>query len=164
MYYINSFFLYSLLGFIIESTIFKNTKLKPSGVLNGPITLVYGVGGIVLLLTNKYIIDKIHLSKIPKIIISFLIYTIILSIVEFTCGHLCHLIFNVDMWDYTDKKYHIGKYVCLEYIGVWGIYGLLTTYIIKPFIDKIIKLIPKELTYILIFITSLDFIITIMTK
>ena len=53
MYYINSFFLYSLLGFIIESTIFKNTKLKPSGVLNGPITLVYGVGGIVLLLTNN---------------------------------------------------------------------------------------------------------------
>ena len=36
--------------------------------------------------------------------------------------------------------------------------------IIKPFIDKIIKLIPKELTYILIFITSLDFIITIITK
>ena len=25
MYYINSFFLYSLLGFIIESTLFKNT-------------------------------------------------------------------------------------------------------------------------------------------
>ena len=27
MYYINSFFLYSLLGFIIESTLFKNTIL-----------------------------------------------------------------------------------------------------------------------------------------
>ena len=66
MYYINSFFLYSLLGFIVESTIFKNTILKPSGVLNGPITLVYGVGGIVLLIVNKYIIDKIKTNKIIK--------------------------------------------------------------------------------------------------
>lgn len=66
MYYINSFFLYSLLGFIVESTIFKNTILKPSGVLNGPITLVYGVGGIVLLIVNKYIIDKIKTKKNNK--------------------------------------------------------------------------------------------------
>ena len=142
MYYINSFFLYSLLGFIVESTIFKNTILKPSGVLNGPITLVYGVGGI----------------------ISFIIYTVVLTLVELICGYLCHFIFNVDMWNYTDKKYNIGKYICLEYIGVWGIYGLITTYIIKPYIDKIIKLIPKDLTYISILILALDIIITTITK
>lgn len=164
MYYINSFFLYSLLGFIVESTIFKNTILKPSGVLNGPITLVYGVGGIVLLIVNKYIIDKIKTNKIIKIIISFIIYTIVLTLVELICGYLCHFIFNIDMWNYTDKKYNIGKYICLEYIGVWGIYGLITTYIIKPYIDKIIKLIPKDLTYISILILALDIIITIITK
>lgn len=164
MYYINSFFLYSLLGFIVESTIFKNTILKPSGVLNGPITLVYGVGGIVLLIVNKYIIDKIKTKKIIKIIISFIIYTIVLTLVELICGYLCHLIFNVDMWNYTDKKNNIGKYICLEYIGVWEIYGLITTYIIKPYIDKIIKLIPKDLTYISILILALDIIITIITK
>ena len=164
MYYINSFFLYSLLGFIVESTIFKNTILKPSGVLNGPITLVYGVGGIVLLIVNKYIIDKIKTNKIIKIIISFIIYTIVLTLVELICGYLCHFIFNIDMWNYTDKKYNIGKYICLEYIGVWWIYGLITTYIIKPYIDKIIKLIPKDLTYISILILALDIIITTITK
>lgn len=164
MYYINSFFLYSLLGFIVESTIFKNTILKPSGVLNGPITLVYGVGGIVLLIVNKYIIDKIKTKKIIKIIISFIIYTIVLTLVELICGYLCRFIFNIDMWNYTDKKYNIGKYISLEYIGVWGIYGLITTYIIKPYIDKIIKLIPKDLTYISILILALDIIITIITK
>ena len=47
---------------------------------------------------------------------------------------------------------------------VWGIYGLITTYIIKPYIDKIIKLIPKDLTYISILILALDIIITIITK
>ncbi len=164
MYYINSFFLYSLLGFIIESTIFKNTILKPSGVLKGPITLVYGVGGITLLLINKYILNNIKTNKLLKIIISFIIYIIILTLVELICGHLCHLIFNVDMWNYTNKKYNIGKYICLEYITIWGLYGIIATYILKPYIDKIIKIIPKEATYISVFLLALDIIITIITK
>ena len=63
MYYLNSFLFYSLLGFIMESTIYKNTTLKTSGVLNGPVTLVYGVGGITLILINKYILDKIKVNK-----------------------------------------------------------------------------------------------------
>ena len=164
MYYINSFFLYSLLGFIIESTLFKNTILKPSGVLVGPITLVYGVGGLSLLLINKYILNKIHTNKIIKLIISFILYTIAFTIVEYLCGHLCHLIFGVNMWNYTSKKHNIGKYTCLEYMPIWGLYGLIITYILKPFLDKIIKQIPKEVTYLFIILLSLDLIITILTK
>ena len=142
MYYINSFFLYSLLGFIIESTLFKNTILKPSGVLVGPITLVYGVGGLSLLLINKYILNIIHTNKIIKLIISFILYTIA----------------------YTSKKYNIGKYICLEHMPIWGLYGLIITYILKPFLDKIIKQIPREVTYLFIILLSLDLIITILTK
>ena len=164
MYYINSFFLYSLLGFIIESTLFKNTILKPSGVLVGPITLVYGVGGITILLVKKYIIDKIKTNKIFKIFLSFIIYTIILTLVELICGYLCHLIFEIDMWNYTSKKYNIGKYICLEYMPIWGLYGLTITYILKPFLDKIIKQISREVTYLFIILLSLDLIITILTK
>ena len=77
----------------MESTLYKNTRLKASGVLNGPVTLVYGVGGIVLILINKYIIDKIKTSKILKIIISFFIYAILLTLVELICGYLCNIIF-----------------------------------------------------------------------
>ena len=104
MYYLNSFLLYSLLGFIKESTIYKNTTLNSSGVLNGPITLVYGIGGLALILVNKYIISKIKVGKIIKVIISFFIYSIVLTSIEFICGNLCNIIFDVDMWNYTDKK------------------------------------------------------------
>ena len=47
----------------MESTLYKNTTLKASGVLNGPVTLVYGLGGLTLILINKYIIDKIKTHK-----------------------------------------------------------------------------------------------------
>ena len=37
-----------------------------------------------------------------------------------------------------------------EYIPLWGLFGLtLIIYVLKPFFDKIIKLIPKEATYLL---------------
>lgn len=148
----------------MESTLYKNTKLKKSGVLNGPVTLVYGVGGIALILIDKYIISKIHTSTIIKIIISFFIYAVLLTLVELVCGHLCNIIFDVDMWNYTSKKYNIGKYICLELVPIWGLLGVLVTYVLKPFFDKVIKLIPKEATYLLTFILVLDFIITLITK
>lgn len=164
MYYLNSFLFYSLLGFIMESTIYKNTTLKTSGVLNGPVTLVYGVGGITLILINKYILNKIKINKILKVIISFFIYGIFLTLVELTCGYLCNIIFDIDMWNYTNKKYNIGKYICLELVPIWGLLGVIITYIIKPFFDKITKLIPKEATYLFYFILVLDSIITLITK
>ena len=148
----------------MESTLYKNTTLKASGVLRGPLTLVYGVGGILLILVDKYIIDKIKIRKILKIIISFFIYAIVLTLVELICGYLCNLIFGIDMWNYTNKEYNIGKYICLEYIPIWGLLGLIISNIVKPFVDKIIKLIPKEATYFFYFIFTLDFIITLLTR
>ena len=148
----------------MESTLYKNTKLKPSGALNGPVTLVYGVGGIVLILINKHIIDKIKTNKVIKVIISFFTYAIFLTLVELICGYLCNLIFDVDMWNYTKKQYNIGKYICLELVPIWGLLGVIVTYILKPFFDKVLKLIPKEATYFFYFILVLDFIITLITK
>lgn len=148
----------------MESTLYKNTTPKPSGVLNGPVTLVYGVGGVVLILLNKYIINKIKINKILKVIISFFIYAISLTLVELLCGYLCNLIFDIDMWNYTNKKYNIGKYICLELIPIWGLLGVIITYIVKPFLDKVIKLIPKTATYFFLLILVLDFLITIVTK
>ena len=68
------------------------------------------------------------------------------------------------MWNYENKKYHIGKYTCLEYIPIWWTIAIIITYILKPFIDKILKLIPKEATYLFLLILSLDTIITLITK
>ena len=148
----------------MESTIYKNTILKPSGVLHSPITLVYGVGAILIILINQYIISKIKTNKILKIIISFLIYMVSLTLTELICGYLCNLIIGIDMWNYTDKKYNIGKYICIELMPIWGLLGVIIIYIVKPFIDKVIKLIPKEATYFFYLILAVDLIITIITK
>ncbi len=165
MYYLNSFFLYALMGFILESTLFKNTTpLKTSGVLCGPITIVYGLGGLVILLLDKYLLKKIKVNKVLKIIIAFFLFTAVLTLVEGISGYLGELIFDREMWNYTDKKYNIGKYMCLEMAPLWGIMGTILVFVLRPFFEKIIKLIPDVVTYFVTLIFLLDIVITIITR
>ena len=67
MYYIKIFLLYSLLGFIMESTLYKvKTINKHSGIFTGPMTAVYGVGIVSIELINKYFFKKIKCHKMAK--------------------------------------------------------------------------------------------------
>ena len=54
----------------MESTLFKNTSRgRTSGILKGPITMVYAVGGIAIILLDKYLMPRIKTNKIIKLII-----------------------------------------------------------------------------------------------
>ena len=56
LYYINCLFLYSFLGFTLESEVYKiNNSNRHSGIFYGPITEVYGFGIIALILLKKYL-------------------------------------------------------------------------------------------------------------
>lgn len=165
MYYIKIFLLYSLLGFIMESTLYKIKIMnKHSGIFYGPITAVYGVGIISIELLNKYFFQKIKYNKIVKIIIEFITLTIVLSIIEFLGGNILNYLFNIDMWDYSQIKPNFGKYICLQNSLIWGLLGTLYLHIIKPFTDKIIKQITTKETYLFLIIFVIDSIIVLITK
>ena len=79
-------------------------------------------------------------------------------------GILIEKIFGIVFWDYSDCKYNIGKYICLEMSLLWGIASIAFIYLLKPLIDKIIKHIPNIVIYILIFLILLDLIATLFLK
>lgn len=165
MYYINSFLIYSVIGFIMESALYKFFSIDNySGFMIGPITPIYGIGVVVILVINKYILEKINTNKIIKLILSFFIFAILLTIIEFIGGLLLDKILNVELWDYTNKKYNIGKYICLELSLVWGIFSLIFIYIVKPFMDRFIKRVPKKATYLFLFIFFIDLLYSLISK
>ena len=64
-YYINVLYFFSLLGFVLESTVYKISRSKRySGIFYGPITMVYGFGVLALILIKKYFIDTVLINKI----------------------------------------------------------------------------------------------------
>lgn len=165
MYYINTLYIYSLFGFIIESTVYKISKSKKhSGICYSPLTYVYGFGILTLLLIKKNFLDKLKINKYLKLLITFLICTITLTLIEWLGGNILKIIFNIDMWNYTKKTYNIGKYICLELALIWGLLGTLYIYYIKDFIDKIIAIIPKKLTIAITIVSIIDIIITLFNK
>lgn len=159
MYYFNYFFIFSIIGHMIESLIYYNGD---SGILFGWWTPVYGLGVVIILLISK-LIRNIKTNKIIKLILLFVISAILLSILEAIGGYLIEWLFGYSFWDYRDYKFNIGKYTALEMGIVWGLSSIVVIFI-KPFFDKIISKIPKYFTYILIILFILDLFFTIILK
>jgi len=165
MYYIKNFLIYSLLGFIMESTLFKITNTpKYSGIFYGPITAVYGVGIVAILLINKYIFKKIKCNKYLKLSLEFIICLFVLSFIEFLGGNILNLLFDIDMWNYSNKNLNIGKYVCLQYALIWGLLGVIFLHIIRPFTDKLLNKVTIKETYIFLIIFIIDLVLVLITK
>ena len=164
MYYLNNFFMFSILGFIMETVV--NLCLKNdlnSGFLYGPYTPVYGLGILIIILVNKYL-DQKKLIKLKKFTITFVINTLLLTFIELIGGYLIKWCFHTSLWNYSGLPLHIGKYISIEISIIWGIISLVYIYFIKKRSDKIVEKIPNWLTYTLLFIFIIDFICTIVFK
>ena len=158
MYYSNMFFLFSILGFIIEKVL---NISRDSGILYGFWTPIYGFGVCISIFIYNFFENKIKMTKFKKLIISFLIGFILLSLLEYIGGFLIERLLRVTFWDYSNEKYNIGKYTSLKMALIWGISSTVIIYIIKPLTKKWIYKIPKFITYILIVLYTIDSIITL---
>ena len=165
MYYTKLFLLYSLLGFIMESTLFKVKVVnKHSGIFYGPITAVYGVGVLSIELLNKHFFKRIKCNKILKLLIEFITLTIILSLIEYLGGNILNYLFDIDMWDYSNIKFNFGKYICLQNSIIWGILGTIYIHIFKSFTDKILNQITIKETYLFLILFIMDTILVLINK
>lgn len=165
MMFINLFFIYSFLGFILECLydILRRKKIQ-SGILYGPITPIYGFGSLLILFIYNKLINILNFNMYINLIIILIIISIVLTMLEFLGGKLIEKIFHKVFWDYKEFKFHIGHYIALEVSFMWMIGSLFIIYIINPFIMKFINMIPNFITYILIIIFIIDIIISITKK
>lgn len=163
IYYINLIFFYSLLGFILESVVYKISNASDhSSIFYGPYTLVYGFGVLFcILIYNKLSLD----NNIFSIFLYYIIFTIITTTTEFIGGNIINYFLKIDKWNYTKHKYHFGKYICLDYAIYWGILSLFTILNLHPFFHKfILTNIPSYATYIILIIFIIDLFFVIKRK
>lgn len=162
MYYLNYFFVYAILGHLIETIFVPNFN---SGILYGWWTPVYGFGVILILLIGK-IIDRFNWKdrKLLKILTTYLCSMILLSIIELSGGYIIELIWNTKLWDYSNHRFHIGTFISLEMANVWGITSILVLYFLKSITDKIVCSIPKYITYLFVILFFIDMMFTIILK
>lgn len=162
MYYINYFFLYSIIGHAIESIIYLFCS-GHSGFLYGYWTPIYGVGIIIVLIIDKFL-KKFKLDRFKYLLLLFLISSILLTLIEYLGGILLKSLFNIVLWDYSNHKFNFGKFISLEMMFVWGISSLFFIVFLKEKSDKIVKKIPRIISWILIILFFIDLLLTIFMK
>ena len=165
MFYINFFLFFSIFGYLFETLcayIFKSGF--NSGILYGPWTPLYGFGVIIIMLLSNKIFESLHLNKVVETIIVFVVITIVLTILEWLGGILIEKLFHITFWDYSNYKYHIGKYISLEMSLVWGVGSIILIYLVLPWSLNLIKKIPLLVTIIFSFLFLIDMVVTTISK
>lgn len=162
MYFINNFFLYSIIGHLFESIIYLFYKGE-SGILYGFWTPIYGIGVVILFWFFEFF-KKNNYSKKTILWNIFLIGFLLLTFIECIGGYLLESIFGIVFWNYEGLKFHIGKYISLEISFIWGILSLICVYLLKPWSDKLEKKIPTWVTWVLMILFLIDVIATLLIK
>ena len=161
MYYINCFFVYSILGYLLENIFSLINHLNyESGFLYGPWTVVYGFGSIIIIFIANYI-SKYNLKKSIEVFLIFITNSLILGIIEILGGYFILFFFHKTFWNYT-SNFNITPFTSLEMMIIWGIAALFLTYIIKKSIDHLIIYIPNIITCLCVLLMFIDLFLTVI--
>ena len=141
--YFMLFFIYAILGWIIETTLVSIEKRKfvNRGFLIGPYCPIYGYGALLItILLHKYTNDPIVL---------FIMAIVVCGILEYFTSYIMEKIFKARWWDYSAKKYNINGRICLETVVPFGILGCLVMYVLNPITFKYLNMLSNSMLNII---------------
>ncbi len=155
------FFIYAFLGWCTEVVYASLTvgKFVNRGFLNGPLCPIYGFGVIAVVNLLMPVKDNLFLLFVGSIFIT--------SLIELLTGFILEKIFHNKWWDYSDRPFNIGGYICPLFSLMWGIACLIVVDKIHPMISELVNLIPDTAAVVFLVIMSIilliDFIATVNT-
>ncbi len=155
------FFIYAFLGWCLEVCFVtvNRGQVVNRGFLGGPVCPIYGVGMLGVLLVVEPVKDNLFLL--------FLLGGLLCSAVELFTGWILEKIFHTRWWDYTDRPFQLGGYICLEFSLMWGLAVTFAVRLIHPMIMGLVERIPTMLGWILLGVLLglfvADMIVTLVT-
>lgn len=138
----------------------KTGRFINRGFLNGPLCPIYGFGalGVIYFLTD--------IGKTNKLVL-FFGSVFIATALELVGGFLLEKIFHKKWWDYSEMRFNLGGYICLEFSILWGLACFVLYEAVHPLIQRLFAFLnPKFIFYIdiiLLIIFAVDMVQTILT-
>ena len=133
------FIIYSIIGFIIETTfglITKGVIESRKNFLYGPFCCIYGVGGLVAI---------VGLQKFKKNNYTiFLGGAIIGSVVEYFISLIGEFIFHIKWWDYSNLPFNINGRICIAFSVLWGFLAIFFVRNLHPHVEKFVNKFSKK--------------------
>ena len=155
------FLVYSFLGWCVEVSFVAVTtgRVVNRGFLNGPVCPIYGVGMLGALLLLEPVSDNL--------VLLFFLGMLLCTLVELIGGWILERAFHTRWWDYTDKPFNLGGYVCLGFSIMWGFAVTFAVRLIHPLVFSLVCWLPHLVGWILIGVLYalflIDFVLTLIT-
>ena len=156
------FMIYSFLGYlseILSCSIREGKLVLNRGFCLGPYLPIYGISCILM---GSFII-----RYKDDFFTVFVMSAFVCSVVEYITSYVLEKIFKARWWDYSDRKFNLDGRVCLFNSFLFGIGGVLFTYLINPItiflVSKLSFLALRIISLTLLLIFVIDIIITITT-
>ena len=155
------FLLYSCLGWCVEVAYSAVTrgKLVNRGFLNGPVCPIYGFGMLALLFALTPLLDNGLLLFAGGVIIP--------SVLELAAGWLLYRLYHTRWWNYTDRPFNLGGYICLEFSLYWGLGAVFIMKLVHPTLAALVDMVPRPLGWtvmaLLYAVYAADVVVTAIT-
>lgn len=150
------FVLYAFLGWCAEvAFVAVNTgELVNRGFLNGPVCPIYGAGMVLVLVLTAPLAGNLFLLFLGGMLVT--------SALECVTGWALKKLFHTSWWDYSDKPFNLGGYICLSFSLLWGLGVVAVVRLVHPMIAHLVAAAPRRLGMALAVPVSLVFLADIL--
>ena len=132
------FFIYSILGWIVE-TIYMSIcgrRFVNRGFIFGPICPIYGFGALIAYFLLRPLADNL--------VLLYLAGGIMATAWEFLVAKVMMAVFGEVWWDYSEKPFNYKGILCLESSVAWGFYVIILFTFLHKFVMFLSDLYPYQ--------------------
>lgn len=150
------FYIYSFAGWLGEVSVaaVNRRKFINRGFVSSPFCPIYGIGAVAFAVFLPELRENLFFLFLGGVILS--------SVNEFITGALLEKIFHKKWWDYSKIRFNLEGYICLPYSLLWGVFAVLLTLFVNPFLTGVIHLIPRGIGIILLWFLSVMLILDVV--
>ena len=140
------YLVYSFLGWVIETAaaVVRGRAMVNRGFATGPMCFVYGTAAAAMAILFQ------DLRAEPFFL--FLGCAVLSAFIEWNAARLLERLHRRRWWDYSDKKWNLDGYICLQYTLLWGALGTVTVLWGNDLFVRLYRLIPALPGHILIWV------------
>ncbi|MCI8421993.1 MAG: hypothetical protein HFF50_00455 [Lawsonibacter sp.] len=133
------FFVYSFFGWCVEVgyAALVTGGFVNRGFLNGPVCPIYGFGVVIAL--------GCLLPLQSNLVALYLGSVFLTSLLEWLTGFALEKLFHQRWWDYSDRPFNLGGYICLRFSAAWGLACLFVIKVLHPSILFLIRWLSQGL-------------------
>ena len=157
--FLNAFFLYSFMGWIMECIVIRREKGKweNRGFAHLPFCIIYGFGAMLGYALLRPISDNY--------VLLYIVGAVLATAFEYLTARPMLRLFGTFWWDYTNKPLNYKGILCLESTIGWGFIAVLVFAFLHRGVFQMVMLIPprisRDVAILLVSAYTIDFAISL---